>query len=139
MQGFYKSETIISKIKKLTQTRRFFYYWLISLVLVSFILCLIFFCQYSEKIAFSFNSWRTPHRIVVFESDDWGKHGLSQESLQKLAANLSTEDFLIPLTYLKDLKWLRDAMESEDDLERLYSIFEKHKDSRGATPFLLQI
>jgi len=80
------------------------------------------------------HSWHTPWRIVVLESDDWGMHGLSAESLEVVSRRLSARQFLIPLTYQKRMHYLRDATESPEDLERLYKVLEQHQDSLGRHP-----
>lgn len=122
------------KNKKIKRILGISYYWLILLTLVSFILGAVYLYRHFDKIISLFNSWRTLSRIVVFESDDWGKDGLSQSVLKKLSTDFDAKDFLIPLMFHCDLHWLRDALETEDDLDRLYSILEKYTDCRGRHP-----
>lgn len=87
-----------------------------------------------QKILWHFYSWHTLSKIVVFESDDWGQRGLNISQLENLSKNFSAKDFIVPLTYNKNLNWLRDTLELEEDLEKLYCILEKHIDSRGRHP-----
>lgn len=104
----------------------------ICFIIVLCFLSLLFF----NKNQHHFWAWHTPYKIIVFESDDWGVKGMSKESLKKIAVNFEVEEFLVPLTYSENgnLKWLRSSLESEEDLERLYKVLEKHKDSRGRKP-----
>ena len=90
--------------------------------------------RHLEGITGVLSSWHTSLHIVVFESDDWGNPGLSRSSLKTLAASLGFEDFLLPLTYERNLNWWRYTLESLDDLEALYTVLERHFDSRGRHP-----
>ena len=68
--------------------------------------------------------WRTPRKIVVFESDDWGSirtrskkdfDGMLSKGLEVDRSNFTAYD----------------CLESNSDLENLYDLLHKHKDSNG--------
>lgn len=66
--------------------------------------------------------WRTPKKIVVFESDDWGSiRTPSNQSLTKL------KNYGIPVE--KCLYMLNDALETATDLSNLFDVLTKYKDS----------
>jgi hypothetical protein len=68
--------------------------------------------------------WRTPRKLVIIESDDWGSVRMSSnESYQKLLK------LGFPVDKSHYTKY--DALESNADLESLYSVLEKHKDKNG--------
>lgn len=67
--------------------------------------------------------WRTKRRIVVIESDDWGSVYMpDKKSLENLKAKG------IPLTthYVNN-----DTLESNEDMEMLFEVLSRHKDSTG--------
>ena len=67
--------------------------------------------------------WRTKRKIVVIESDDWGSVYMSdKKSLEALKAKG------VPLTthYVNN-----DTLESNEDMEMLFDVLRKHKDSTG--------
>ncbi len=67
--------------------------------------------------------WRTRRKIVVIESDDWGSVYMPDEkSLEALKSKG------VPLTshYLNN-----DTLESNEDMEMLFDVLRKHKDSTG--------
>ncbi len=67
--------------------------------------------------------WRTKRKIVVIESDDWGSVYMSdRKSLEDLKAKG------VPLTshYVNN-----DTLESNEDMEMLFEVLRKHKDSTG--------
>lgn len=68
--------------------------------------------------------WSTKRHIVVFESDDWGsiRTRSKQDYDALLAAGLNVNGSCFP-------KY--DCLESNADLERLYELLSKHKDSTG--------
>ena len=73
--------------------------------------------------------FRTNRKIVVIESDDWGSVYMSTGEalfeLSSLGFNLNNNHFLN-----------FDCLESNDDLEMLYDVLSKHKDSTGRTPVM---
>lgn len=67
--------------------------------------------------------WRTKRKIVVIESDDWGSVYMpDRKTLDELKAKG------VPLTshYVNN-----DTLESNDDMEMLFEVLRKHKDSKG--------
>lgn len=67
--------------------------------------------------------WRTKRKIVVIESDDWGSVYMpDRKSLEALKAKG------VPLTshYVNN-----DTLESNEDMEMLFDVLRKHKDSTG--------
>lgn len=68
--------------------------------------------------------WSTKRHIVVFESDDWGsiRTRSKKDYDAMLAAGLNVNESIFP-------KY--DCLESNKDLERLYELLAKHKDSTG--------
>ena len=67
--------------------------------------------------------WRTKRKIVVIESDDWGSVYMSdKKSLEALKAKG------VPLTthYVNN-----DTLESNEDMEMLFDVLRKHRDSTG--------
>lgn len=73
--------------------------------------------------------WSTKRHIVVFESDDWGSvRTRSKEDYEAmLAAGLNVDKSIFP-------KY--DALESNTDLERLFDLLSKYKDSTGRHPVI---
>ena len=71
--------------------------------------------------------WSTKRQIVVFESDDWGsiRTRSKQDYDAMYAAGLNVGDSIFP-------KY--DCLESNVDLERLFDLLSKHKDSTGRNP-----
>ncbi|MCK8623638.1 hypothetical protein [Prevotella sp. E13-27] len=73
--------------------------------------------------------WRTKRHIVVIESDDWGSIRMSSlESFERMLKAGMREDRNHYNTY--------DALESNADLEELYSVLSKYKDSTGRHPVM---
>ena len=73
--------------------------------------------------------WRTKRKIIVIQSDDWGSIRMpSKEVYQKML------DSGIPVDKCPYNRF--DALESEEDLEKLYSILTKHKDIHGSFPVI---
>ena len=67
--------------------------------------------------------WRTKRKIVVIESDDWGSVYMpDRKSLEALKAKG------VPLTthYVNN-----DTLESNEDMEMLFDVLRKHRDSTG--------
>ena len=71
--------------------------------------------------------WRTRRKIVVFESDDWGSI-----RTPSLAALESLEKTGLPVQECQYM--VNDALESPRDLNRLFEVLQKHKDSKGNPP-----
>jgi len=67
--------------------------------------------------------WRTRHRIVVIESDDWGSIRVSS---REAAARLAAEGY-----DLRRSPWGVDALETEEDLDRLFEVLQRFRDARG--------
>lgn len=73
--------------------------------------------------------WRTKRHIVVIESDDWGSIRMSSiESFERMLKAGMREDRNHYNTY--------DALESNADLEGLYDVLSKYKDSTGRHPVM---
>ncbi|KAA6302443.1 MAG: hypothetical protein EZS26_001275 [Candidatus Ordinivivax streblomastigis] len=73
--------------------------------------------------------YRTPRKIVVIESDDWGSVYMStQEAFNKLSA--------MGFDFSKSHYLNFDCLESNADLEMLFEVLSKHKDSTGRTPVM---
>jgi len=71
--------------------------------------------------------WRSKRRIVVIESDDWGSiRTFSKDAYHQMkACNLQVD---------KGHYNVFDALESNEDLESLYSVLSEFKDSTGRSP-----
>ena len=71
--------------------------------------------------------FHTNRKIIVFESDDWGSIRMpnceSIDYLRKLGINVDNCHYM-----------LNDTLESQNDLEKLFEILSKFKDSRGKNP-----
>lgn len=71
--------------------------------------------------------WRSKRKIVVFESDDWGsirtRSKADYEIMLRAGLQLDQSNFT-----------RFDALESNRDLENLYEVLSKHKDSTGRHP-----
>lgn len=67
--------------------------------------------------------WRTSRHIIVFESDDWG----SIRTRSKSDYDAMVKDGL----QLDTIFTKYDCLESNTDLERLFELLSKHKDSTG--------
>ncbi len=75
------------------------------------------------------SGWRTKRKIIVIQSDDWGSIRMpSGEVYQKLL------DSGIPVDNCPYNRY--DALESEEDLEKLYAVLTKHKDIHGSFPVI---
>lgn len=77
-----------------------------------------------RKSASNVIGWRTNRKIIVFESDDWGsirtRSKEDYEAMLKAGLNVDNINFT---------KY--DTLESNSDLESLYEVLYKHKDSEG--------
>lgn len=71
--------------------------------------------------------WSTERHIIVFESDDWGsirtRSIIDRKKMESMGLDLHSSIFP---------KY--DCLESNDDLERLFELLSKHKDSTGRAP-----
>ncbi|HVY72015.1 MAG TPA: hypothetical protein VHH73_18930, partial [Verrucomicrobiae bacterium] len=67
--------------------------------------------------------WRCLEPVVVFESDDWG--------LKRRSCAAQLAQYGIP----RD--WADEDSETEEDLERLYSTLEAHRDALGRAPSIV--
>ena len=73
--------------------------------------------------------WRTKRHIVVIESDDWGSIRMSSiENFNKMLKAGMRED--------RNHYNTNDALESNTDLEELYNVLLKFKDSTGRHPVM---
>ena len=73
--------------------------------------------------------WRTRRKIVVIESDDWGSVYMStKEDFDKLTS--------LGFDFSKSHYLNFDCLESNDDLEMLYEVLSRHKDSTGRAPVM---
>ncbi|MBX7042432.1 MAG: hypothetical protein K1X85_05970 [Ignavibacteria bacterium] len=65
-------------------------------------------------------------KLLMIESDDWGlERGIDEQSIEWARRRYSVTDFT---------RWTLDALETEEDLDELYSVLEKHKDNEGNPP-----
>jgi hypothetical protein len=75
--------------------------------------------------------WHTKRKIVVFESDDWGGIRMPSKEVYEILKNAGIE--------VNRSRYRFDTLASSEDLEQLFSVLEKVKDSRGKpaviTPF----
>lgn len=71
--------------------------------------------------------WRTSRKIVVIESDDWGSIRMPS---QEVYASLLSKGIRVDRSDYDRL----DCLEQRVDLERLFSILEKHVDCKGNHP-----
>lgn len=67
--------------------------------------------------------WRTDRHIIVFESDDWGSIRTRSRSDYEAMVNEGLQLDTIFTKY--------DCLESNTDLERLFEVLSRHKDSSG--------
>ena len=75
------------------------------------------------------HGWRTKRHIVVTESDDWGSIRMSSiENFKRMLKAGMREDRNHYNTY--------DALESNTDLEELFNVLSKYKDSTGRHPVM---
>jgi len=73
--------------------------------------------------------WRTPGKIVVFESDDWGSIRMPNPDVYNIF--LKSGYSVDKIAYEKF-----DSLASEDDLELLFGTLTKFKDSNGNSPVI---
>jgi len=73
--------------------------------------------------------WKTNRKIVVIESDDWGsvrtKSKVAYQKMVEGGLDLNASNFT-----------MFDALESNSDLESLFQVLRRHKDSTGRHPVL---
>jgi len=67
--------------------------------------------------------WRTKRKIVVIESDDWGSVYMSTKAAFEA---MKAKGFSLTTHYLNN-----DTLESNEDMEMLYEVLTKYKDSTG--------
>jgi hypothetical protein len=79
---------------------------------------------YIGKKYVTFKSWKTPKRILVIESDDWGSERTKDK---ETLAKLNQINSKVP----KDLMTNLDSIASVDDLELLFDILSSKKDNRN--------
>lgn len=73
--------------------------------------------------------WRTNRKIIVIESDDWGSVRTRSKSAYEQMVRLGLE--------LNRSNFTRfDALESNMDIENLYEVLSKHKDTNGKHPVI---
>jgi hypothetical protein len=87
-----------------------------------------------EYAYLAFFSWHSPLHILVIESDDWGRSGRTRAAANKLLENSGASNQVRSFLSQRSGSEDNDALESVDDLEMLFSLLEKHKDSRGVHP-----
>jgi len=96
------------------------------LVYTSFLI--FYFLIIYGKIFLVFYKRNLPNaHIVIFESDDYGGPPINLELINEYEKKGYK---LLP----KEYKWLQNSYLTVTDLENLYKILEKHKDSRGRHP-----
>tara|TARA_B100000780_G_C21119725_1_gene453441 strand:- start:113 stop:1219 length:1107 start_codon:yes stop_codon:yes gene_type:complete len=73
--------------------------------------------------------WSTKEKLIIIESDDWGSHRIqTRESFQRMLNN--------GFSISNDPYCQFDALETNYDLDRLFNVLLKHKDSRGNSPVI---
>ena len=73
--------------------------------------------------------WRTNRKIVVFESDDWGSIRMPNKQAFDNLLNKG-----VPVN--KSSYCLYDNLCSVEDIELLFNVLRKHKDSLGKKPVI---
>ncbi len=73
--------------------------------------------------------WRTDRRIVVIESDDWGSERTPSKEVLKA---LKDDGFNVEACHYM----MNDSLASERDLENLFELLMKYKDSGGIHPLI---
>lgn len=69
---------------------------------------------------------RFSEKILITESDDWGlERGIDEDSIQWATRKYGRENFT---------RWTLDALETNEDLELLYSLLRSYRDSHGNHP-----
>lgn len=81
-----------------------------------------------KRAALNLPGWSTKRKIVVFESDDWGSIRSTKTSYDALLNKGYTDD--------KDLYARFDCLESNEDLEALFTVLAKFKDHKGNHPVI---
>ena len=71
--------------------------------------------------------WRTDRKIVVIESDDWGAIRMPSK---KVYDKLFTMGIAVDKSYYN----LNDSLESNDDLDALFSVLRKYRDKNDNHP-----
>ncbi|MCK5113203.1 MAG: hypothetical protein KAR11_00380 [Phycisphaerae bacterium] len=93
-------------------------------VAVAVVVAIVLWKRYATGVAVRMESVRIATPVVVFESDDWHMRGTeSPQIIETLKSKGYTPGF-----------WLKDALETPDDLEKLFAVLRKHKDSTGRPP-----
>lgn len=77
----------------------------------------------------SIRGTKTPRKIIVLESDDWGSIRIPDKDILKALQ----KDKLVTNNNLFNKL---DSLEKADDLLALYELFDKHKDKNGNSPIL---
>ena len=82
-----------------------------------------------KSVYYASKDFRTSRHIVVIESDDWGSIRMS---------NKKDWDELLEMGYAVDKRPYErfDTLESPTDLEALYDVLKRHKDSKGNHPII---
>ena len=80
-----------------------------------------------QKLYCELKDFRTDRKIIVFESDDWGSIRVPSIEIKRL---------LIEKGYDMDARPYEryDALETNEDVEALFNVLLKYKDSRGNHP-----
>lgn len=85
--------------------------------------------KWLSKNYINFRGWSTNRKIVVFESDDWGSIRMPSKEIYNYLLNKNLPVDNNPFTRY-------DCLESENDIEALYSILGKFCDCNGKKPIL---
>ena len=77
-----------------------------------------------KKNLINIPGWGSNRKIVVFESDDWGSIRMPSKKTYKalIDKGIKVDD---------QNQWFLDCLENKDDLDNLFSIISKYKDSRN--------
>lgn len=88
--------------------------------------------ELKSKLALNFSNmfgWKTNHRIVVFESDDWGSIRMPNE---KIFTDFLNKGYNID----SDPYCKYDTLANSVDLEALYEVLKKYSDKDGQNPII---
>lgn len=77
----------------------------------------------------NFRGWKTNRKIVVIESDDWGSIRIASKDALKKISKLAPQALISKFTQL-------DGLEKTQDLELLFEVLSKFRDSQGNHPVI---
>ncbi|PHN01488.1 hypothetical protein [Flavilitoribacter nigricans] len=83
--------------------------------------------NYLLRILANAPGWRTSRKIIVFESDDWGSIRIPSKEVYEILLKKGVK-------VDQDIYSKYETLENEEDLEGIFSLLEKYKDSNGNNP-----